>query len=297
MDVVSVDCLTSKTYEDLLEDAVRKLVEIKELKRSRGTKKEGEVQAGGVIAGVLSLKGRLRGEFAKGAEFEVVESPLLDVLLEAMQQSNQRLLVLDNFQNVRLEWDRDLVAQTMEFLSDRAAATGDIKVVAIGIADDAPALLGDSGSFRRRTNEIGVPRMPDDEIELILRNGFEFLELDVEDDAIKQFVFYSDGFPYFAHLLGLQTARSARREGASAARQRISNRHSSGPLVVLSNRFRRGCGAPLRLVERFSLGDGSWGSSPTLLCVNGAAPMSSPSLKTDSSRGTTGRSSTSLSPS
>lgn len=214
-DVVSVDCLSSKSYEDLLEDAVRKLIDVREIKRQRTTTGSAEVEGEAGLSRLLSLKGRIRGEHAKQREFEVVERPLLDVVIEAMQAGGVRLLVLDNFQNVNNERDRSLVAQTMEFLSDRADETGDIKIVVIGIADDAPDLLGGSGSFRRRTSEIGVPRMPDDEIEEILRNGFRFLEFDTDDEAIEQLIFYADGFPFFAHLLGLHVARASRRASAT----------------------------------------------------------------------------------
>jgi hypothetical protein len=81
--------------------------------------------------------------------------------------------------------------------------------VVIGIADDAETLVGSSGSVRRRTTEIGVPRMPDDEISNIFQSGFRLLSLEVEEYALRDLVFYCDGFPYFAHLLGLAVARDA----------------------------------------------------------------------------------------
>src|SRR6266542_1685858 len=86
-------------------------------------------------------------------------------------------------------------------------------MVVIGIADDADTLVGGSGSVRRRTTEIGVPRMPDDEISTIFHSGFRLLGLEVEENALRDLVFYCDGFPYFAHLLGLAVARDAGRSG------------------------------------------------------------------------------------
>lgn len=213
MDFVSVDCLSSKTYEELLEDAVRKLIDVKEIKRTKSAKGSAEIEAEAGVSKIVSLKGKLKGERGKDREFEVVEEPLVDVVIGAMEASVVRLLVLDNFQNIFDSESRKLVAQTMEFLSDRAGETGDIKVAVIGIADDATDLLGGSGSFRRRTSEIGVPRMPDDEIGEILRNGFRLLELTPDEETLRQLVFYADGFPFFAHLLGLHVARAARRTG------------------------------------------------------------------------------------
>ncbi len=212
LDAVTVECFSSKSYEDLIEDAIRKLVDVKEISRTTsnavGAEAEGEVK----VKFLVSLKGKLTGSRTTGREFEVVHQTPLDALLSAMKESETKLLVLDNFQNITSSETRHLVAQTMEFLSDRSAETGDVKAVVIGIAEDAPSLIGGSGSFRRRVTEIGVPRMPDDEIRAVLVRGFHLLEVEVSEDVLNRLVFYSDGFPYFAHLLGLHLARWARRQ-------------------------------------------------------------------------------------
>jgi hypothetical protein len=209
---VTVECLSSRSYEDLMEDAIRKLVDVKEISRTSSRSVGGEVEAGVKVKWLVSLKGKLTGSQVQGKEFEVVEETPLDALLSAMRASGTGLIVLDNFQNITNPESRHLVAQTMEFLSDRSAETGDVKAVVIGIAEDAPALIGGSGSFRRRVTEIGVPRMPDDEIRAVLVRGFTLLDIDVSDDVLIRLVFYSDGFPFFAHLLGLHLARWARRQ-------------------------------------------------------------------------------------
>ena len=212
--VVTVECLSSRSYDDLVEDAIRKLVEIREISRTSTAGVSAEAEAGVKVKFLLSLKGKLIGSASQDREFEIVQKTPLDTLLTAMKESGTNLLVLDNFQNITSRDTRHLVAQTMEFLSDRSSETGDIKVVVIGIAEDAPSLIAGSGSFRRRVTEIGVPRMPDDEIRSVLTRGFNHLGLDVPTEVVARLVFYSDGFPYFAHLLGLHLARWARRESS-----------------------------------------------------------------------------------
>ncbi|MEZ5210756.1 ATP-binding protein [Gordonia sp. PP30] len=211
MECVIVECLSSKNYDDLMEDALRKLIDVKEIKRTSRKSGSAGIEAGGTVKLLVSLKGKLNIGAEKAVEFEVVQKSPLDALVEAMMKTGKRVLVLDNFQNIVRAEDRRLVAETMEFLSDRAAETGDIKIAVIGIAEDAPSLIHGSGSFRRRVTEIGVPRMPDEEIRSVLKRGFEILEVDVDRPVLDNLVFYSDGFPYFAHLLGLYLARESRR--------------------------------------------------------------------------------------
>ena len=94
-----------------------------------------------------------------------------------MQTEGYRILAFDNFQNVDAS-ERPAFGQAMEALSDCSEEMGDVKMVAIGIADDARTLVGGkSGSVLRRTKEIGVPRMSDREIENIFRSGFRLLGL------------------------------------------------------------------------------------------------------------------------
>jgi hypothetical protein len=93
-------------------------------------------------------------------------------------------------------------AQVAEVLSDISAETDDVKMVFVGVAEDAAVLVGESQSLRRRITEIDVPRMSDAEIAQILENGFALLALTATSDAIARLIFFSDGFPYFAHELG-----------------------------------------------------------------------------------------------
>lgn len=212
--VVLVECHSGMDYDSILEFALRDLIEVKELKRTtrHSASVEGKAESY-LLPWIAKLTGTLRGEAGKETVFDVVEQDALTVLTDAMGKAGKSLIVLDNFQNIPEE-ARERVAQGMESLSDRAGrfpSAPDFKFVVIGIASDAASLLGQSRSYGRRTTEIGVPRMPDDEIAEILRRGFSILKLTVSEDLIDRMVFYSDGFPYFAHLLGLQTARAARR--------------------------------------------------------------------------------------
>ena len=55
-----------------------------------------------------------------------------------------------------------------------------------------------------------MPRMSEEEIFEIIRNGLERLdEMKIEEVALESIAFFAKGLPYYAHLLGLHSARNA----------------------------------------------------------------------------------------
>lgn len=226
-----VECMGLYDYVDLIENAIRKIrgVKLTQFTKSRST--TAEVEASGGFKFLASVRGKLAIDGQKERTFEIVDQPPLDLLIDLMKTAGYQLLVLDNFQNIASSDTRSYVAQTMETLSDRSDETGGIAMVVIGIAEDAKSLLGDSGSFRRRTTDIGVPRMPDDEIRSVLFNGLGLLDLSIDGDLLDHLVYFSDGFPFFAHLLGLNVGRAARRD----ERDRVTKEIVARALLRSSN--------------------------------------------------------------
>ncbi len=215
---VTVECTTQTDYQGILDTVVQTLLEVKEVKRKQSSGAEAGTSAEGSVPGFAKLRATFKGTTGTETEYEIVEKPAVDVATEVMAKTGKSLIVLDNFQNINSDETRELVAQLLERLSDRASdrERPEIKCVVIGIAEDATSLLGSSRSYLRRTAQIGVPRMPDDEIRALLSRGFKLLGIDVPEQFMNQFVFYSDGFPYFAHLVGLQVARATIRASAVA---------------------------------------------------------------------------------
>jgi hypothetical protein len=210
---VIVRCSKRRSFEEHIEEALRQLVDFQEVEVTERTDRAKGGEAG--ITKLVTVKGSITREDGTQSRFEAIRRPPLEALLQAMQENECDLLVFDNAQNLD-EVERFKVAAAVERLSDMEAETGNIKLVIIGIADDALSLIGQhdyAESVRRRMTTIGVPRMPDDEIAAIFENGFALLRLHFAPDGevLGRLVFMADGFPYFAHLLGLNVARVLRR--------------------------------------------------------------------------------------
>lgn len=211
--IALVECTSAMSFSDIVDSAVRQVVSVREISFKKSRSAEGAVSGEGSVPWMAKLTASFRATGGKETQYEVVEKSAIDVLWDLLPKAGKNLIVLDNFQNVKSVDTRELVVQTMEQFSDRAArAEGSgLKIVVVGIAEDAQSLLGESRSYSRRTTEIGVPRMPDDEILEIFERGFGKLGITVSEDLYSKFAFYSDGFPYFAHLLGLNVARAVLR--------------------------------------------------------------------------------------
>lgn len=216
---VTIECVSSMSHPDILDALVRKVITVKKISLRKSANLEASASAEGKVPWFAKLSGTVKASGGTATDYEVVEKDAIDVLAEVLPRAGRTLIVLDNFQNIKSAETRELVAQMLEQLSDRAAESegADVKAVVIGIADDAHTLLGESRSYGRRTTEIGVPRMPDDELREVLVRGFGKLGITVSDSIIDRFVFYSDGFPYFAHLLGLNVSRAVLRGSSKTA--------------------------------------------------------------------------------
>lgn len=234
--VARIECFSGKTFKDLIGDAFASIAEIQELRvevsRTRGQAGEAEVGLGWLAV----LKGRFRSEKSESAkvEFEVIEQPLIDALLDKLVESGKRIIFFDNFENIADGQVKAQVTEFIGFVSDRARHTDNVKVVLAGIADTPGDLLTLSDAASRRTIDFEVPRMPEAELEQIITRGMDFLRLRTDPAAIRRITNLSDGFPYVTHLLGLHTAREVQREESDEA----TGEHVARAVEIAVSEFR-----------------------------------------------------------
>ena len=206
VEMIRVEC--GGTFEETLQQALAAAAERREVKRTRKT--SGEVEASGTFFGILT--GRAKAAGGTDVEYEPIEAPFYLQVVEALEASGVRILFLDNYENIfghanERGITRSIV-QLLKTLSDRAAEGKDrLKAVVAGIPSASEALIAFDDATARRIEQIEVPRMPDEELDQILERGEKKLRISFGGHARHMILAYSDGFPYYTHLLALHTSR------------------------------------------------------------------------------------------
>ena len=118
---------------------------------------------------------------------------------EIEQISSPSMIVIDELD--RLENDEALtqLADTIKTLSDNAVPT---TLVLVGVAGSIGDLVGEHESILRNLEQIGMPRMKQEELRGILWKGTEHAQLEMEGEAVERIVALSEGLPHYTHLLG-----------------------------------------------------------------------------------------------
>lgn len=209
--MVEVGC--GPTYEDMLREALAQVIGVQEVEEVEKSSKAAEFGAN-----LIQLaSGRRRSE--TGKEVKVVRYPtsLGTAVAEAFRIMQVRMLFLDNFENLAAmphhSETATKIVQLMKTFSDlstyyKAEAP---KIVVAGIPVASEQLLSLDEATGRRTAEIEVSRMPDDELDEILRKGEALLGIEFAGLCRERILYYSDGFPYYTHLFALESVRAARR--------------------------------------------------------------------------------------
>ncbi len=116
------------------------------------------------------------------------------------------VVVLDEFDKVRDQGTRAKTADLIKVLSDSPRSR--VSLVVVGVARSIGQLIGEHPSIDRNLVHIELPKMVDEEIRDILTNGCNRLGLDVTPTVLDEACLLADGFPHYAHLLGLQAAKA-----------------------------------------------------------------------------------------
>jgi Cdc6-like AAA superfamily ATPase len=208
---VRVEC--GGEFDTMLQDALSKVVTEEVVERVAS--KSGEFGAR-VLAGIFGLN--LGGQRAEEVKLASVRASLPVLLADALEQAEIEVLFLDNFENLGLQTHasdtRESIVQLLKSLADRAADNSDaVRLAIAGIPEASQELIIADEATARRLAQVEVTRMPQDELDQILERGEEKLGLTFAGLCRDRILQFSDGFPYYTHLLALHSVRQTITDG------------------------------------------------------------------------------------
>jgi AAA domain len=208
LNVIRVEC--GNSFEEMLKEALA-IAGVTEDKFEIIAKQSGQAGVRGSLGMLFSRWQREDSEQETKTSYPV---SIATTVREALTAVHVDLLFLDNFENLRAkpfgpEVSVEII-QLMKSCSDREG--NGVKVVVAGIPAESEALVALDEATARRTAQIEVPRMPDEELDEIIRNGERILEIEFDADCRTLITRYSDGFPYYTHLHALQAVLEALKE-------------------------------------------------------------------------------------
>lgn len=130
-----------------------------------------------------------------------------DVQMELETFSNKSaVIVLDEFDRIA---DKDVtveVADTIKAISDYSLS---VTVIVSGVSEDVAGLIKGHESISRSLVQVKMPRMSPDELGEIVMKRYKKLGLEINGEGLWKITFLARGLPFYAHLLGLHSARAA----------------------------------------------------------------------------------------
>ena len=205
--MVRVEC--GPDFDETLYDALSAVADEQEVERIVRTRRGADAGIG-----LGPLKAGVEANNENEQRITPTVRSLAAAVVETLEHEGVRVLFLDNFENVsgtpKQERTTRRVAQLLKSLADRAENGHDhLKAVVAGIPEASEALVTLDDATARRTAQIEVTRMPRDELNQILTRGEKKLRMDFAGLARHMILTYSDGFPYYTHLLALHSSRRA----------------------------------------------------------------------------------------
>jgi hypothetical protein len=133
------------------------------------------------------------------------------------------IVIFDEFDKVADPKAKGSFADLIKILSDNSP---NITLILVGVAQNVHELVGEHPSIDRNLVHIDMPTMSDEEISTIVNVGLRKLRIEAEGGVIDQIPALANGYPHYAHLLGLCAAKAC-----------IAN----GTAVLTHNIFEIGC--------------------------------------------------------
>ena len=122
---------------------------------------------------------------------------------------SETIIILDEFDRLQKNGVCQAVTDTIKMLSDyNVQAT----LIMLGVAETVTDLILEHRSIERALTQVAMPRMTPYELMEIIEKGTHKLGMTITEDAKGEIAKLSQGFPSYAHRLGLYSSRTAIRQ-------------------------------------------------------------------------------------
>jgi Cdc6-like AAA superfamily ATPase len=167
------------------------------------------------VADEITEQARVRGhdeevELVAEAEAQLTSDDIspesVRQFLRTLSPSLELLIFVDEYDQVCDPGTGPLMANTIKTLSDHLVP---VTVCFIGVADNVEDLISGHLSIERNLEQVSMPRMTLDEINLIIERGYESVGLTVTSEAKRHLKELPQGLPHFAHLLAQKAGEAA----------------------------------------------------------------------------------------
>lgn len=133
-------------------------------------------------------------------------------MADLLRRVNQpTVIILDEFDKITDQSTKAAFADLIKILSDTAPL---VTVILVGVAENIHELVGEHASIERNLVHVELPLMSDNEIETIFTIGLTKLGNTWDAAIPTQVSRLSGGFPHYAHLLGLASAKATANDDA-----------------------------------------------------------------------------------
>jgi Cdc6-like AAA superfamily ATPase len=121
------------------------------------------------------------------------------------------IIIIDELDRIADTETRVMLADTIKTLSDNAIRT---TLILVGVADSVDGLIGEHQSIERAIKQVPMPRMSKAELLQIIDTGLEKTHgLSVESQVRERIADYSQGLPFYTHLLAREACVAAVNSG------------------------------------------------------------------------------------
>jgi Cdc6-like AAA superfamily ATPase len=136
------------------------------------------------------------------------ENPNSENIRETFQLlDDPTIIIIDELDRVTDSNTRVMLADTIKTLSDNAIRT---TLIMVGVADSVDQLIGEHESIERAIKQVPMPRMSKAELLQIVDNGLSKCPgLTIESGVRERLADYSQGLPFYTHLLSREAALHA----------------------------------------------------------------------------------------